>query len=97
MRIQHKSKVIEPNMNESGDDSCDEELNLAIEQESENAHYIQLMSMLDEATKYDLPDAEASNNPTQDPDEQMRELVLACVRTKNPPIPNVKSFVSTVS
>ena len=82
-------------MNESGD-SCDEELNLAIEQESENAHYIQLMSMLDEATKHNLPGAKASNDP-QDADEQLRELVLACVRTKNPPAPNLKSFVSTVA
>lgn len=39
MRIQQKSKVIEPNVDEIGDDSADEELNLAIEQESESAYY----------------------------------------------------------
>jgi len=31
MRIQLKNKVIEPNVNESGTDSSDDELNLAIE------------------------------------------------------------------
>ena len=54
------------------------------------------MSMIDDATKYDPQDARTAVTPTQDTDEQKRELVLACVRTKIPPT-NLKNFVSTVS
>ena len=50
--------------------------------------------MIDDVIKYDLPDAKAADTLTQDTDEQKRELVLACVRTKITPT-NLKNFVST--
>lgn len=46
MRIQHKNKVIEPNVNESGTDSSDDELNLAIEEDKEKTHFYNLRSWL---------------------------------------------------
>ena len=48
MRIQHEAKVIEPNVaqGETELDSSDEELNLAIEPESEKSHYQSLMKLL---------------------------------------------------
>ena len=66
MRIQRKSKVIEPHANEHSDDSSDEELNLAIDQESEKPHKYNLKTMLDLVNGGDLENAKAAEFATFD-------------------------------
>ena len=88
MRIQLKNKVIEPNVNESGTDSSDDELNLAIEQDKEKTHFYNFKSLLEEIN---AEDQEGLASPSGY-DEQMKELVLACVRTKNPIVNNLKKY-----
>jgi len=66
MRIQRKSKVLEPLANENSDDSSDEEFNLAIDEESERLHKSNLKTMLDLVNGGDLENAKAAKVSTFD-------------------------------